>query len=823
MIFAYYTYSGFPPLETIEKYFYDIEMSLTQDKPQEIDNITLIEIDDKSIAELGPWPWPRHLIAEMIAKLNKNGAILIGLDIPLPDQGRNQVRAEGLAEIRSIREQYLARPQENKNTPLEQWIIENLDLIENRLHGDIPLIQSMENERNVILQLSALQRDQYDSEITLDTSSISENFLQPVKISYETQEKLSKNYLILPYKDLIPHSAGIGHGTLTINNGFSGRSHPLFINYQNSAFIPSLPLRLTMAFFGQEPKLTNFEENSIQINNRAIPLSEGQILINFSNSKNFSRLSFSDALHSQQMPPVVEGRIILIGFSHLKSEQFDTPCSKEMSEIELTANIINSMINISPISRPSNMRYIELILLLLLGAYAALSLPLRGQLSRLLWSAGLIVFVFTLGTSLFLMLGIWFQPVSIALCIAVIYMGISARMLFTEANADRNQSEITRLLTLNSQNQELLDLLLNKSLNMPLNKEIKEIIYHLGLDFEKKRMIKKALMAYEFINQDGEFRDLHKRIHALQQDISSAESGDEDVDLTIFSDGGIRPGTNVGRYKILSELGKGSMGLVYKAQDPQINRLVAIKTIRFADDFDEDILQSIKDRFFREAEIAGRLSHPSIITIHDVGDDNDLTYMAMEFLEGTSLEKFIVKENLLPFRQALNLISKIAEALYFAHKQNVIHRDIKPANIMLLNDGSIKVMDFGIAKAVSSSRTKTGVILGTPNYMSPEQIMGQKVSFKSDIFSLGVLFFQIITGELPFQGSNLSGLLYKITQVKHPSPRKYNPKIPKVCEQIIDKAMAKNPENRFTGANDMAKVIKLLGSKIDQLMKQKTE
>ena len=182
MIFAYYTYSGFPPLETIEKYFYDIEMSLTQDKPQEIDNITLIEIDDKSIAELGPWPWPRHLIAEMIAKLNKNGAILIGLDIPLPDQGRNQVRAEGLAEIRSIREQYLARPQENKNTPLEEWIIENLDLIENRLHGDIPLIQSMENERNVILQLSALQRDQYDSEITLDTSSISENFLQPVKI-----------------------------------------------------------------------------------------------------------------------------------------------------------------------------------------------------------------------------------------------------------------------------------------------------------------------------------------------------------------------------------------------------------------------------------------------------------------------------------------------------------------------------------------------------------------------------------------------------------------------------------------------------------------
>jgi serine/threonine-protein kinase len=196
--------------------------------------------------------------------------------------------------------------------------------------------------------------------------------------------------------------------------------------------------------------------------------------------------------------------------------------------------------------------------------------------------------------------------------------------------------------------------------------------------------------------------------------------------------------------------------------------------------------------------------------------------MAMEFLEGKDLDKFINKENLLPFRKVLTLVVEIAEALDYAHKANVIHRDIKPANVMLLNTGHIKVTDFGIAKAISSSRTKTGVILGTPNYMSPEQIMGQKIDFKSDIFSLGVMFYQLITGELPFHGENLSGLLYQITQIKHPSPRDYDPKIPKVCEQILDKSMAKDPDKRFKSAGDMARIVNALGEKIDNVIRERS-
>ena len=279
--------------------------------------------------------------------------------------------------------------------------------------------------------------------------------------------------------------------------------------------------------------------------------------------------------------------------------------------------------------------------------------------------------------------------------------------------------------------------------------------------------------------------------------------------------------SRVGRYEILKELGKGAMGIVYKALDPKINRTVAIKTIRFSDEFEEDAIEDIKERFFREAEIAGQLSHPSIVTIYDVGEDGDLTYITMEFLEGENFETYRTKNNLLPFMKVLDVVAEIADALEFAHKEEVIHRDIKPANIMLLKNDKIKVTDFGIAKAISSSNTRTGVILGTPNYMSPEQIMGQKLDRRSDIFSLGVLFFQLLVGELPFHAENLSDLLYQITQSPHPSVRDFNPKIPKACEQIIDKALAKKPEERFGNAGEMAKIVRLVASKVDQLIKKR--
>ena len=200
-----------------------------------------------------------------------------------------------------------------------------------------------------------------------------------------------------------------------------------------------------------------------------------------------------------------------------------------------------------------------------------------------------------------------------------------------------------------------------------------------------------------------------------------------------------------------------------------------------------------------------------------MGEDYDLSYLAMEYLEGESLQRYCKKGHLLPLRRVLSIVAQTANALDYSHAQGVIHRDIKPANIMLLNNGAVKVTDFGIAKAVSSSQTKSGVILGTPSYMSPEQINGYEIDGRSDIFSLGVVFFELLAGELPFHGNNLTSLFYQITQNKHPSPRSINPKIPRPCEQILDKVLAKEPDRRFQKAGEFEKYLQAIIRKIDQL------
>jgi len=273
----------------------------------------------------------------------------------------------------------------------------------------------------------------------------------------------------------------------------------------------------------------------------------------------------------------------------------------------------------------------------------------------------------------------------------------------------------------------------------------------------------------------------------------------------------------LGRYEILEELGRGAMGIVYKGRDPKLDRLTAIKTIRFTDDFDEDQAAKIRDQFYREAEVVAKLSHPNIVTIYDVGEDLDLSYLAMEYLEGESLETYARKEQLLSIRKTIDVTAQVCDALAYAHGHGIVHRDIKPANIMILKNGLVKVTDFGIARATASSKTRTGVIKGTPYYMSPEQISGMKVDGRSDIFSLGIVFYQLLTGELPFGGENLAAIMYQITTVDPEPPTKYNPKIYKAAVAILNRALEKSLESRYQNAQQMGDHLRLLAQKLDEL------
>jgi serine/threonine-protein kinase len=268
--------------------------------------------------------------------------------------------------------------------------------------------------------------------------------------------------------------------------------------------------------------------------------------------------------------------------------------------------------------------------------------------------------------------------------------------------------------------------------------------------------------------------------------------------------GGPDPG-QLGRYRLEREIGRGAMGVVYLGRDMAINRLVAIKAIPLASEFSDSELAEARARFFREAETAGRLNHPNIVTIYDVGEERGLAYIAMEYLKGRHLSDYATSATLLEPRKVLDLIARTAEALGFAHKQQVVHRDIKPANLMYDESTDIlKITDFGIARITGAGSTRTGIVLGTPSFMSPEQLEGRTVTGHSDLFSLGVSLFQLLTGQLPFAADSMTGLMQQIAEAPHPPLRAYRPDLPACVESVIDRALAKNPDARFDSGAQMA-------------------
>ncbi len=263
----------------------------------------------------------------------------------------------------------------------------------------------------------------------------------------------------------------------------------------------------------------------------------------------------------------------------------------------------------------------------------------------------------------------------------------------------------------------------------------------------------------------------------------------------------------VGRYLILGELGRGAMGVVYKAQDPAIGRIVAIKSIRLNDLTEESERDRLRERLFREAQSAGILSHPGIVTIYDIFEEAGLAYIFMEFVNGPPFEKMLGSEQTPDKDTLLSILRQIASALDYAHRKGIIHRDIKPANIMIHEDGSAKVTDFGIAKIASQAMTQTGTIMGTPTYMSPEQVQGIPVTGQADQFSLAVIAYEALTGEKPFAAEYLPTLLYKIVREEPISPTLLNPTLDEHVDSVVRRALAKNPADRFPSCADFVEAL----------------
>ena len=260
---------------------------------------------------------------------------------------------------------------------------------------------------------------------------------------------------------------------------------------------------------------------------------------------------------------------------------------------------------------------------------------------------------------------------------------------------------------------------------------------------------------------------------------------------------------HLGRYVIDSEIGRGAMGVVFKATDSVLQRTVAVKTVNMA--MEKDHADKYEARFYQEARAAGALNHPNIVTVYDAGKAGDMVYMAMEYIQGVELRSLLAEGQPMGVPQALSIAAQVAEGLAYAHQHGVVHRDIKPANVMVVANGPVKITDFGIARMrASADLTQTGVMLGSPKYMSPEQVIGKRADHRSDIFSLGVILYEMLTGSAPFNGENVTALMYQIVNFAPPAPSTSNPAVPEMLDFVIAKMLAKTLEERYADAASVA-------------------
>jgi len=818
--------------DTIEMKTFDLRARLAAPMEQNPD-IELVVISDEDLAELGRFPWPRSILAQGIMNLSQAGARVIALNIFFSEPEESA----GLNTIKELKESFDGLGLAQKGPGLSFY--KKLSQAQKDLDNDAKLYKAIKDSGNVVLP------------IFFDTMSKGKDKKAPAFIDRHSFQRIkgmndelaiSSMFWLSKITPLLPSfaevAAGIGHNNLFPDRDGYIRQQIHALGYLNDIFFPSYPIVIVKTFKGlvdKDMSLSLGQEIDLRVSPSSVLKIPVEAYINWNSGPNisFRQTEFSKIYTNKFQKDIFKDKIVIIGpTAQGIGDRYVTPISGNLPGVEIVANSVSNILNQRFYSQPGWVSFLELGMLIIFGLYITFALPrLKASMGAITTLVLFCAYGIT-GTVLFFSNNIWVRisPPMLLLILGYILI-ISKQFLITEKTKEKveaDSAETNKMLGLSFQQQGMLDLALEKFHKIPINEEgAKDLLYNLGLDFERKRQFSKALSTYQGIIEDGNnFRDLDDRIPKLKNAeatmIFGASGGGHpgDIGATLL---GMDTKPTLGRYEISGELGRGAMGIVYKGEDPTIHRTVAIKTVRLSE-FDEDMLDEMKERFFREAESAGLLAHPNIVTIYDAGEEHDLAFIAMEFLKGEDLEDYTKKDNLLSLRETLSIVSHVAEALDYAHSKGIVHRDIKPANIMrVLETKEVKVTDFGIARITSSSKTKTGVILGTPSYMSPEQIAGKRVDGRSDIFSLGVVLFEMLAGEKPFIAEDMTTLMYKIAKEPHQSIKDVIPRIPQIVNKIIDKALEKEQEKRYQKAGQMAEHLNKVIARIDELQAKKVQ
>jgi serine/threonine-protein kinase len=512
-------------------------------------------------------------------------------------------------------------------------------------------------------------------------------------------------------------------------------------------------------------------------------------------------------------------KIVLVGATAQGvGTTFPVPGYAALSPAEMMAHVTSSILAEHFIVEPGWGALAAFGAFLLVAAYLVALLPRLSAGMGAAATGGLLLALLATEYLLLAQAATWLRFVLPAALLALGHLALTTkRFLVTEAGkvrSDEESAETNRMMGLALQGQGQLDMAFDRFRRVPLNDAVMDNLYNLALDFERKRQFNKAQAVYEHMAaHDRSFKDLQSKLNRAKNlsETVILGGGGAHPGGTMLLDGGAVEKPMLGRYQVEKELGKGAMGVVYLGKDPKIGRVVAIKTMALSQEFEGEELHDARERFFREAETAGRLQHQNIVTIFDAGEEHDLAFIAMEFLKGRDLAEHCKGGHLLPVPRVLSIVARVAEALAYAHRQGVVHRDIKPANIMYEGESdTVKVTDFGIARITDSSKTKTGLVLGTPSFMSPEQIAGKKVDGRSDLYSLGVMLFQMLAGVLPFRGDSMAELMYKIANEPAPDIRQLRQDLPERLAQVVALALAKRPEARYQDGDRFAAELRAL-------------
>jgi serine/threonine-protein kinase len=804
MLFEFY------PLQFLEYKAFDALCGLRQRNDPH--PVILVKIDDESVQEIGSWPWPRSYIAETVNRLSSFNPKVMGIHLLFPGAAINP----GLEEFETARKTLQNDPY-LKRRKIRFQIDKILKESQARVDTEASLIEAVNYTVNAVLPMwfdleSATETPAQDgvpawvARFAIDMKGApvpsGENGSNRKQTILGVSQGIPRaRTIVATYEDLARKSGALGHINLTEDRDAKVRQIPLLVRYRDRYF-PAFGLQAAAKYLKVDLEDVLPGERSLSLKNRDIPTdSRYRMLID--DRIQIPSVSFLDVYREKVAPEQFEDKIVLIGESlSWSSPEYTTTTHAGLNDFEITARVIENVLNRKHLSRPFWAFVLETMVVVYFWLFLIFVIPRVKPRD-----GGLILGIFLLtwicfAAVIFMVFGYWLKLLA---PIFLTVIGFSFAGFYRFAQEKQLESiELNKMVGLSFQGKGMLDMAFEKYMKCPVeNPAVRELLYNLGQDFERKRMFNKALAVYTHILKAGRYKDIYQRVETLRSLGESPTGISPKTDASIILENGTTKPT-LGRYEILEELGQGAMGTVYLGRDPKINREVAIKTMGFSN-VDPDKLDEVKERFLKEAEAAGKLSHPNIVTIFDVGEEHDMAYMAMELLKGKPLSENCAKGRLLSIPKVLKVVAGVAEALEYAHANDVVHRDIKPDNIMLMGDGQVKVADFGIARVMSTSQTQTGVILGTPNYMSPEQVEGSHVDGRSDLFSLGVVMYEMLSGTRPFTGDNMAHLMYNIANGSYKPLAETAPNAPDCCVKIIKKLLNKNPDKRIPTA---AKVIK---------------